>query len=259
MESALFHRDFGGEGNPPLILLHGLLGSSRNWVTVGKLLAARFHVCALDLRNHGSSPHDETMDYPSMAQDVMEWMETQHVRATHIVGHSMGGKTAMWLACNFPERISSLTIADIAPKPYNPHFRIAFEAMHHVNPAQFTRISEVEQALAEKISDPTLRQFLVTNLIRNPQGTFDWQIHLQALTRALPALSANPIAPDMHYEGPSQLLYGETSDFVTPGDWPQIQHHFPRCRIVKVPGAGHNVHVENRNDFADNVISMLDR
>ena len=253
----LHHREFGGEGNPPLLLLHGLLGSSRNWVTVGKLLAEHFHVFALDLRNHGNSPHDDHIDYPTMAGDVLEWMNDQTFDKCHIVGHSMGGKTAMWLACTFPDRISSLTIADIAPKSYSPHFRIAFEGMHQVDPTHFMRISEVEQALASVIDDAQMRQFLVTNLQRNEGGTFNWQINLKGLTASLAVLSANPIDTNMHYEGPCLLLHGEKSDFVEPKDHSMLMHHFPYCRIVEVPNAGHNVHVENRSFFAEQVARFV--
>lgn len=253
----LHYREFGGKGYPPLALLHGLLGSSRNWVTVGKLLSEHFHVFALDLRNHGSSPHDNQIDYPTMAEDVLEWMDEQSLGKCHIVGHSMGGKIAMWLACTHPERIASLTIADIAPKTYSPHFRIAFEGMQQVDPTQFKRISEVEQALASVVDDPQLRQFLVTNLQRNECGTFNWQINLTGLTDSLAELSANPIEADMNYKGSSLLLHGERSDFVDPEDHAEIMHHFPNCRIVEVPGAGHNVHVENRSFFAEQVAKFV--
>ncbi len=253
----LFHRDFGGEGNPPLVLLHGLLGSSRNWVTVARLLSADFHVFGLDLRNHGKSPHADAMNYPVLAADVLEWLDAHELDEVHMVGHSMGGKTAMWLGCNHPHRIASLTIADIAPKPYSPHFRIAFDGMHHVDPTQYNRISEVEQALSEKIDDPILRQFLVTNLVRNQKGTFNWQVNLNGLTAGLSELSSNPLTVDMHYKGSSLLLHGAKSDFVDSSDWEKVLHHFPQCKIVEVPDAGHNVHVENRSFFASQVVALL--
>lgn len=253
----LFYRDFGGASTTPLLLLHGLLGSSRNWVTVGKLLSTHHHVIALDLRNHGSSPHADPMDYPSMADDVLQWMDQQGVERADVVGHSMGGKTAMWLACTHPERVRTLTIADIAPKPYPPHFHRAFEAMHEVDPNQYRRISEVEQALAAFLEDPVLRQFLVTNLVRNHQGTFDWQINLSGITRALAVLSGNPLDASMRYEGPSLLLHGENSDFVDLEDHALMRSHFPQCRILEVPSAGHNVHVENRAFFAEQVAALI--
>jgi len=254
----LFYRDFGGEGKPPAILLHGLLGSSRNWTTLAKLLTPHLHVYGLDQRNHGQSPHANEMDYPTMAKDVIEWMDRLQLEPCHIIGHSMGGKVAMWLACHSPDRIRSLTIADIAPKSYNPHFRIAFEGMKSINPQQFKKISEVEQALAGVIPDQSLRQFLVTNLIRNETGTFDWQINLSGLEEALPLLSDNPINREMIFNGSALLLHGEKSNFVSTSDFPQVKHHFPQCRIVEVPNAGHNVHVENRHFFVQQVLEILE-
>jgi esterase len=252
----LFHRDFGGESNPPLILLHGLLGSSRNWVTVGKLLSQSFHVVALDLRNHGQSPHDVSMDYPTLVQDVINWLDHHHFPRAHLVGHSMGGKVAMLLACTRPTRVHTLTIADIAPKRYAPHFRSAFDAMLQINPSAHTRISEVEADLAKHLTDATLRQFLVTNLKRNASGTFDWQVNLPALTRALPELADNPLLPGMRFEGPTLLLHGAQSDFVNPSDLTDLPSCFPNSQSVCVPGAGHNIHIDNRHFFAEQVLAF---
>lgn len=250
----LYHRDFGGKSKEPIILLHGLLGSSRNWVTVSRLLADHFHVLALDLRNHGQSPHQLEMTYELMVGDVCHWMDKHGLNNAHFIGHSMGGKVAMLLACTQPKRVKSLTIADIAPKPYSTHFQIAFDGMNQIVPSEFKRIAEVEKALAAHIDDSTLRQFLVTNLIRNESGTFDWQINLAGITKSLSDLSKNPIQRSMNYKGISQLLYGANSDFVSPEDWPIIQEHFPNCQLIKVPAAGHNIHIDNRQFFADQII-----
>lgn len=253
----LHHQDYGEGGEQTIILLHGLLGSSRNWVTVGKLLAKKHHVVGLDLRNHGKSPHESSMSYPMMVNDVCEWMEQHRLQHAHIVGHSMGGKVAMLLACSKPERVRSLTIADIAPKNYPPHYRNAFDAMESIDPSRYSRIAEVDQALAEHLDDVVLRQFLITNLKRNEAGTFDWQVNLEAMTRALADLSSNPIQETMSYDGPCLLLHGEHSGFVLPEDHAGIIRHFPRCRIVEVPGAGHNVHIDNRHFFSEQILGLL--
>src|SRR5690606_16173510 len=114
----LAHRDFGGEGKPPLVVLHGLLGSARNWQSAGRDLAADFHVCALDLRNHGDSFHAREMTYAIMADDVCAWLDARGWQRVRLMGHSMGGKVAMVLACRFPERVEKLVAVDIAPKAY---------------------------------------------------------------------------------------------------------------------------------------------
>ena len=118
MPIQLTHRDLGGSGLPPLIILHGLMGSSRNWQTLGRELSERYHVFALDLRNHGTSPHSDEMTYQSMAEDVILWMQSQHIEKAIILGHSMGGKVAMVAACRYPMYISKLLVIDIAPKAY---------------------------------------------------------------------------------------------------------------------------------------------
>ena len=256
-EMQLHHQEYGKGGKETIILLHGLLGSSRNWVTVGKLLAKDHHVVGLDLRNHGKSPHKPVMSYPTMVDDVCEWMDTQQLSNAHLVGHSMGGKVAMLMACNHPKRVSSMTIADIAPKDYDPHFKIAFDAMASVDPSRYRRIADVDNALADYVEDTELRQFLVTNLKRNEAGTFDWQVNLEGITRALQDISVNPLRADMVYTGPALLLHGEESDYVKATDHGAIMRHFPTCKIVEVPEARHNVHIENRHFFASEVSKLL--
>ena len=253
----LSHREFGGTGDCPILLLHGLLGSARNWVTVGKLLSDGAPVFALDLRNHGNSPHADVMDYSLMADDVLHWMDAHSITTAHLVGHSMGGKTAMRLACSHADRVQSLTIADIAPRSYAPHFRTAFDAMHQIEPQHYRRIAEVEAALTPHLNDAAMRQFLVTNLKRNDSGTFDWQINLSAITRALPTLSESPLNTGDQYDGPSLLLHGEHSDFVLPEDHQTIRNHFPDLTSAVVPDSGHNVHVENRTFFAEQVLHLI--
>ena len=253
----LFHRELGGTAGPPILLLHGLLGSSRNWTTVARLLAERARPIGIDLRNHGESFHADGMGYPTLAGDVLDWMDAEGVDSAHFAGHSMGGKVAMVLACQQPERVRSLCIADIAPRVYKPHFKVAIEAMQGVDPSRFRRIAEVERELARVLDDAELRQFLVTNLRRNPEGTFAWQVHLPSLADSLKSLAGNPLSSDMRYQGPTLLLRGERSDFVRDVDIEALRAHFPRAGMTTVPGAGHNVHVENRRFFADQLLDHV--
>ena len=144
----LHHRDFGGEGTPPFVILHGMLGSSRNWQTVGRDLAARRRTFALDLRNHGESPHADVMTYDSMAADVLAWLDARAIEAADFIGHSMGGKVAMVLACRHPERVHRLIVVDIAPKPYAwPAHRVEFAAMKGLDRASLRSRAEAESRL----------------------------------------------------------------------------------------------------------------
>ena len=171
MGLALFHRDLGGTGFPPLVILHGMLGSSRNWQTVGRELASDYHVWALDARNHGQSPHDDTMDYANMVDDTMAWLDAQSLEKVTLMGHSMGGKTAMALACRYPERVERLIVVDIAPKAYRwVGRRVEYDAMNALDVARLKTRGEAEQLLEADIRDWGMRKFITTNLDRNPNG-----------------------------------------------------------------------------------------
>ncbi|MCG8525174.1 MAG: alpha/beta fold hydrolase [Opitutales bacterium] len=250
----LNHICFGDSHAKSIVMLHGLLGSARNWVTIGGRLAIETNAYAVDLRNHGASPHADEMTYQDMAEDVVKWLDSQKLEDVHLVGHSMGGKVAMLIATNYPEQVRCLTIADIAPKSYHPHFREAFEAMKAVNPNDFSRIKDVELALAAHLGDPLMRQFLVTNLKRNPDGNFDWQVNLRSIDHHLKHLSSSPMNWTDQFWGPTQLLHGENSDFVSPDDFEAVEHHFPSCQFVEVPNAGHNVHIDQREFVANKII-----
>ena len=154
----LFHRDLGGAGRPPLVILHGFLGSSRNWQTAGADLASRFHVCALDLRNHGASPHADAMSYAAMAADVAAWLDARAAGPVTLVGHSMGGKVAMLLACRGPERVGRLVVVDIAPRDYSAaRHQAEFAAMNGLDLASLRSRADAERDLEAAVPDWAMR------------------------------------------------------------------------------------------------------
>jgi esterase len=216
----LFHTDLGGAGQPPLLVLHGMLGSSRNWQTAGRDLAVRRQVFALDARNHGRSPHDPVMNYDVLARDVADWLEARGLPRAVIVGHSMGGKTAMRLACRRPELVERLVVVDIAPKDY---FWVAhrgeFAAMNELDLASIQSRAEAEMRFEARVPNLGMRKFLTTNLDRDEAGRWKWTVNLPALTEALPTLERNSL------------------------------RHFPAARIEVIPGSGHNPHMEAREQF----------
>lgn len=251
---ALFHREFGTTGRPPLVLLHGLLGSSRNWLQAGKRLAEHFDVYALDLRNHGQSPHHPAMDYPELAADVLAWLDARGLQRVHLLGHSMGGKTAMQLACAHPDRITRLIVADIAPVAAEPRWRTEFAAMRRIDLTSLKQRGDAAVQLEADVPDWGFRQFLLTNLDRDASGTgFRWAINLPVLEAALPTLFQAGIAPDAHFTGPTLFLPGERSRFIRPADYAVIRHHFPAAEFVTIPNAGHNVHFDNVDAFVEAV------
>jgi pimeloyl-ACP methyl ester carboxylesterase len=251
----LFHRDLGGAGQPPLLLLHGMLGSSRNWQTAGADLAARFHVRALDLRNHGRSPHAEAMTYEAMMADVLRWLDAREPGPVTLVGHSMGGKVAMLLACRHPARVSRLVVVDIAPKDYCwPGHRASFAAMNELNLADLRSRAEAELRFEGRVPSWPLRKFLTTNLQRGAEGKWHWQINLPVLTAALPEVERNPLAPADRFAGPVRFLAGETSNYIEAADHATIRAHFPAAGIITLPHCGHNPHMEAREAFVAAVL-----
>lgn len=242
-------------GQPPLVVLHGMLGSSRNWQTAGRDLATRFHIHAPDLRNHGSSPHAPTMSYEEMMGDVLTWLDAQALPRASFLGHSMGGKVAMLLACRHPARVERLTIVDIAPKDYYwPAHRASFAAMNELNLGDLHSRGEAELRFEARVPSWPLRKFLTNNLERSANGQWRWQINLPVLTTALPLLEKNPLLPDDRYPGPVRFIAGAKSTYIEPGDVAAIRAHFPAAEIITLPNAGHNPHMETREEFVAAVL-----
>lgn len=247
----LNHRDLGGAGLPPLVVLHGLLGSSRNWQTAGRDLTDQFHVLAVDLRNHGASPHAETMTYPEMMEDVVGWLDAQGLARVTLLGHSMGGKTAMLLACRHPERVERLIVADIAPKDYYwVGHRVNFAAMNELDLESVHSRAEAELRLEARVHDWAMRKFLATNLERGDDGaSWRWTINLPAITAALPVLEKNSVEAGDRFAGPVLFITGGKSEYVGADDHAAIREHFPAARIETIAESGHNPHMETREKF----------
>ena len=231
-----------------------MLGSSRNWQTAGRDLAQSFHVLAVDLRNHGSSPHAETMTYAEMMEDVVAWMNAQGLERATLMGHSMGGKVAMLLACRRPERVERLLVVDIAPKNYFwPGHRQSFAAMNELNLADLKSRAEAEMRFEARVPSWPMRKFLTTNLERDAEGKWVWTVNLPVVTAALPELEKNPLRDGDRFEGAVRFIAGEKSNYIEAGDEAAMRGHFPRAEIRVVAGAGHNPHMEAREAFVAEV------
>jgi len=254
---ALVSRDLGGEGKPPLVILHGMLGSSRNWQVAGRELSADFHVMALDLRNHGGSPHAEPMTYEAMMADVLAWLGSRGLGRITLLGHSMGGKLAMLIACRQPPLIERLVVVDIAPLDYNwPGRRGEFEAMNELDLDHLKSRGEAEKQMEGLVPELALRKFLLTNLERTNSGGWKWVINLPVLTAALPELERTPLRPEDRYNGPALFISGAKSDYVGPAAHDAILRHFPASRLETIPAAGHNPHIETRETFVRLVLGF---
>jgi esterase len=254
----LHHTDLGGAGHPPMLLLHGMLGSSRNWQTTGRDLAGStgsppgrgYHVFALDARNHGKSPHAAEMTYAAMADDLIGWMDGQGMAKATLVGHSMGGKTAMLLACRHPERVARLIVVDIAPKDYYwVAHRGEFAAMNELDLASLQSRAEAELRFEARVPSHGMRKFLTTNLERDEHGGWRWTVNLPVLTEALPVMEKNSLQSEDRFAGPALFIAGGRSQYVQAGDHASIRQHFPAARIEVIADSGHNPHMDRREEF----------
>ena len=235
-----------GEG-PPVVLLHGLFGAARNWGTVQRALAPRFRAIALDMRNHGASPHAAGMRYADLAADVLETLESLHALPAAVVGHSMGGKAAMVAALTRPDAVARLLVSDIAPVAYRHGNAGIATAMQAVPlDASLTR-AQANNALADATPNPTVRAFLLSNLTLGPKPS--WRIGLAEIAAAIPDLEGWEQPPPPPYSEPTLFVTGTDSDYVLPEHRPVIRALFPMARFVGVKGAGHWVHADNPTGF----------
>ncbi len=251
----LFYKAYG-EG-PPLIVLHGLLGASGNWHTLASRVFARhFRVFTVDQRNHGRSPHDPVHDYPAMAGDLEAFMDRRGLTSAHVLGHSMGGKTAMQFALTRPRRVDRLVVVDIAPKRYPPWQLDILDALRDLDLNAFRSRAEIDAALARRVPSVPVRQFLLKNLRREPHGGFSWMMNLEALYRNYDRLS-DDIPAEGTFDGPALFVRGGASSYVADEDLPRIRRRFPHAELVTIPGAGHWVHAEAPEAFARVVLDFL--
>ncbi len=233
-----------------------MLGSARNWQSAGRELAVDFHVFALDLRNHGSSPHADTMSYDEMMEDVLAWLTAQRIERATFLGHSMGGKVAMLLACRQPQRVERLIIVDIAPRNYFwPGHRASFAAMNELNLVDLHARAEAEMRFEARVPSWPMRKFLATNLERGEDGSWAWSINLPVLTEAVPELEKNPLRPDDRFDGPGRFIAGGKSNYIESADHHAIRAHFPAAEIRVLENAGHNPHMDSRPAFVAAVLA----
>ncbi|MDD9729802.1 alpha/beta fold hydrolase [Mameliella sp. AT18] len=243
----------GTPGGTPLVIVHGLYGSGRNWGVIAKRLSDRWHVLTPDMRNHGDSPRTETHSYPDLAGDLAELIDAHGGRA-HVVGHSMGGKAAMVLALQHPEKLASLLVADIAPVAYT-HSQIQFiEAMRAVDLSRVEKRSDAVEQLAQHVEDKTLQSFFTQSLdVQNKR----WKLNLDTLAREMPKILGFPEIQG-RYDGPTLFLSGGQSDYVQAEHRPRIRELFPKARFAKIPKAGHWLHAEDPRGFEASVRAFVD-
>jgi pimeloyl-ACP methyl ester carboxylesterase len=262
----LFYRKFGN--GPPLIILHGLYGSSDNWITIAKNLSDSFTVYLPDQRNHGQSPHSDIHNYDSMRDDLFELADDLKLSKFFLAGHSMGGKTAISFALKWPGMINGLLIADISPFTnenseylvYNQHLTI-LRTMLSVDLSQVTSRQQAESLLSEKIDSEKIRGFILKNLQRTGDNNFTWKINASSLLNNLENIMEGidrQAYTDQQITGfPVIFLKGENSDYLPDGDFRDILKVFPAAEFITVPNAGHWIHSDRPDDVVKNIKRLL--
>ncbi len=237
-----------GQGRP-IIILHGLFGSARNWQGIARSLANSHHVISPDLRNHGQSPHAQSMTYQEMADDVISIADQLNLKDLIIIGHSMGGKVAMTAALSNPERFTALTVIDIAPVNYDQDFDTLIAAMNSLKLDTLKSRSQAEETLNKVIDDKGVIQLLLQNLVRTDEG-FKWRINLGGIMANLNLIGQFPEnLKSTSCRIPTLFLGGSESDYLRSIHNPAIYEHFPAAEITMINGAGHWLHAEKPTEF----------
>jgi pimeloyl-ACP methyl ester carboxylesterase len=254
----LAYQQFGDRGQP-LIILHGLLGSSDNWRTLARRFGQHFRVYAVDLRNHGNSPQSHLMNFQVMAEDLLEFIRDHDLSPAHLLGHSLGGKVAMQTALTFPAELSKLILVDIAPKEYPPSHESILTALAKIDLDEIQSRQEADSTLAETIDERPIRQFLLKNLIRTDEGRYAWQMNLKGLRENYHLLTKNiEHQPYTRFTRPALFIRGERSSYINPTeDETRILDLFPKAEIITIPNAGHWVHADAPDAVFDAVVEFL--
>lgn len=246
----LYHREIG-EGKP-LIILHGLFGSSDNWMSIAKQLEDRFKMYLVDQRNHGQSPHSEDFNYQAMAEDLEQFIADNQIDNPHILGHSMGGKVAMNFALQHTDLWDKLIVVDIAPKAYPVHHGTILEGLKSIPAEQIKSRGEADKQLSQYIRDMGTRQFLLKNLARKDSGGFEWKINLPVIDSKIEDMGQG-IEERVATEKEVLFIRGAKSEYIMDEDSILINQLFPNAEIKTVENAGHWVHAEQ----PDEVVSMV--
>ena len=244
----------------PVIILHGLFGLSDNWVTFGRQISEHYSVYIPDLRNHGQSPHSKVFDFPSLENDLAELIEERELDQPVLIGHSLGGKTAMFFALHHPELVKKLVVVDISLRksPPNREHQQLLNAMMAVDFNAVKARSDVEKQLQIHVKSQKLRQFLLKNVYWRDRHSLDWRLNLQALNENLLTIFEGVDVPGI-YPGPTLFIRGGLSEYILDSDLGDLKLKFPGAEVKTIANASHWVHADAPGEFYDLVKEFLDR
>ncbi|WP_254562572.1 alpha/beta fold hydrolase [Dyadobacter diqingensis] len=246
-----------GETGKPLVILHGVFGFLDNWLTIGKTISEQgFIVYLVDQRHHGRSPHEGTLDFPTLAADLKEFLDQQNLESPILIGHSMGGKTVMEYAVHYPDTFEKLVVVDIGPKQYPIHHTRILKGLNALPVEEIENRQQADDFLSTYEPILSVRQFLLKNLYRKEEGGFDWRFNLTVLTRDMAKVGA-PIEATKLVETSTLFIRGEKSDYILDEDWDGILKIFPNAELETIANAGHWVQAEQPKAFVEHLLAYL--
>lgn len=243
-----------GEGKP-LFILHGLFGSSDNWQTLGKKFGEYFKVYFVDQRNHGRSPHSDEFNYDLMVSDFAKLVDDLGEEEVNVLGHSMGGKTAIGYAAQHSDRLNKMIVADISHKGYPMHHDTILEGLNALHLPAIKSRGEADKELAKHIQDWGTRQFLLKNLYWKQKGELAWRMNLDSLNKNIHGILTE--IPFETIDTDTLFIRGAKSNYILESDYPEIGNKFPFSEIHTLEDAGHWVHAESPDEFYDAVLRFL--
>jgi esterase len=252
----LYYRETGS-GATNLIILHGLFGSSDNWMSIAKDLKEDYKIYLVDQRNHGQSPHTDEFNYKLLSEDLKDFIDQHQIQNPVVVGHSMGGKTAMNFAVHYPDNLKALVVVDIAPKDYKVHHDVILDGLLEIPVDNISSRNEADIILAKNVPELGVRQFLLKNLSRKPEGGFEWKLNLNSIASNIEIIGQG-MQYDGIYDNPSLFIRGRNSNYIRDEDRDIIKELFPKSSLVTIADAGHWVHAEKPEEFVSTLRNFLD-
>ena len=251
----ILHSKIIGKG-VPLLIVHGYFGAGDNWKSLGLKFSEHFEVHLIDQRNHGRSFHSDDFDYELMVSDLYNYIQHHQLAAVFLIGHSMGGKTAMFFAVEYPELVKKIVIVDISPKAYEPHHEEILEGLNAIDFSVQNTRKLVDEKLSAFVPETGIRQFLLKNVYWKEKGQLDFRFNLQSLT-----VHNDEVGEGLHsfttFEGEALFLKGENSGYIPADGDPLIDAHFPNSKLIVIVNSGHWLHAENPTDFYNEVVVFL--
>jgi esterase len=254
-ENPILHSTVKGKGIP-LLILHGYFGMSDNWKSLGNQFSEAYEVHLIDQRNHGRSFHEDTFNYEVLVEDLYRYIQCHQLENIYLIGHSMGGKTAMLFAVTYPELVRKLIVVDISPRRYEPHHNAILAGLNAVDFSLQNTRALVDQKLSEFIPELGVRQFLLKNVFWKEKGQLAYRFNLASLSENNPEVG-EALPSFTIFEKETLFLKGANSDYITQNELPIIAAHFLNSKIVEIKKAGHWLHAENPTQFYEEVNRFL--